>query len=195
MSKFQYRPEVDGLRAVAVLSVVLFHMGFGCPGGFVGVDVFFVISGFLITSLIWRDLENGTFSFANFWERRARRIAPALLVMVLVTSIAGSIFLLPDDFQKLGEATASQAAFAGNIHYWLDSGYFAGESEEKPLLHTWSLAVEEQFYLLVPLVLWGTFRTGMLRSRAAVLALLFTGFVISFAGSLYGVARHPSAVN
>ena len=173
--------------------MVFFHAGFGCPGGYVGVDVFFVISGFLITSLIWKDLESGRFTFVNFWERRARRIVPALVVVTLATLLAGWFVLLPVDFKDLGRASAAQAVFAANIHYWLDSGYFAGSADEKPLLHTWSLAVEEQFYLVVPFLLWGVYRSGALRSRRSVGLLLAAGFAASFALSLYGVARHREA--
>src|SRR5882724_53425 len=195
INNFRYRPEIDGLRAVAVLSVVLYHAGFGCSGGYIGVDVFFVVSGFLITSLIWSDLEKGRFTFANFWERRARRIVPALVVVTLVTLVIGAVLLLPADLKNLGRASASQAVFTANIHYWLDSGYFAGESAEKPLLHTWSLAVEEQFYLIVPFIMWLTYRTKVLRGRAAVISILLTGFIISLALSIYGIHdfRFPSA--
>lgn len=193
ISEFRYRPEIDGLRALAVVAVVLFHAGFGCPGGYVGVDVFFVISGFLITSLIWKDLESGCFTFAHFWERRARRIVPALVVVTLATMLAGWYWLLPQDFENLGRACASQAVFAANIHYWLDSGYFAGAAEEKPLLHTWSLAVEEQFYLVVPFLFWAMFRFARTRTRTAVISILASGFALSLAASIYGVARSPSA--
>ncbi len=193
LDKFRYRPDIDGLRAVAVLAVVLYHAGFGCPGGYIGVDVFFVISGFLITSLIWRELENKTFVFGAFWERRARRIVPALIVVTIATLIAGWFLLLPVDFRSLGRASASQAVFAANIHYWHDSGYFEGIAEEKPLLHTWSLAVEEQFYLVVPFLLWGVFRLPRFRSRAGILALITTGLLLSFLMSVYTVSRQPRA--
>lgn len=193
IAKLRYRPEIDGLRAIAVLAVVLFHAGFGCHGGYVGVDVFFVISGFLITSLIWQDLENGRFTFISFWERRARRIVPALVVVTIATLVAGWFLLLPADFKSLGRASATQAVFGANIHYWLDSGYFTGEANEKPLLHTWSLAVEEQFYLVAPCFLWGMFRTAKLRGRKAVLTLLTVACVLSFALSVYGVTRHQEA--
>jgi peptidoglycan/LPS O-acetylase OafA/YrhL len=192
-TKFRYRSEIDGLRAIAVLAVVLFHAGFGFSGGFVGVDVFFVISGFLITSLIWKDLEAGRFSFVNFWERRARRIAPALLVVTVITLAVGWFLLLPADYANLGRVAAAQALFAANIHYWRDSGYFAGVSEEKPLLHTWSLAVEEQFYLFVPFLLWGMYRFRMLRTRTAVFAVLAVACAVSFALSIYGVPRYSAA--
>ncbi len=190
---FRYRPEIDGLRAVAVLAVVLFHTGFGCPGGFVGVDVFFVISGYLITSLIWKRIETESFTFADFWERRARRIIPALIAVTFATMVAGYFILLPPHFEELGKATASQSVFAANFHYWQHTGYFAGASEEKPLLHTWSLAVEEQFYFIAPFLLWGVARVTILRSRRSLLSTLGVGFILSFAASIYGVTRYPSA--
>lgn len=193
IENFRYRPEIDGLRAVAVLAVLLFHADFGASGGYIGVDVFFVISGFLITSLIWKDLEDGRFTLAHFWERRARRIVPALVVVTLAILLAGWFLLMPADFKSLGRASAAQAVFAANIHYWFDSGYFAGAADEKPLLHTWSLAVEEQFYFIIPVLLWGMFRFAGMRTRAGVISLFATGFVISLAASIYGVAHAPSA--
>lgn len=193
IGKFRYRPEIDGLRAVAVVAVVLFHAGgFRCTGGYVGVDVFFVISGFLITSLIWKDLESGRFTFAHFWERRARRIVPAMAVLTFATLVAGWFLLLPTDYKKLGQASASQAVFAANVYYWQESDYFDADADEKPLLHTWSLAVEEQFYMFVPFLMWGLFRSTALRGRAAVISILSAGFILSFAASIYVVARSPS---
>lgn len=188
---FRYRPEVDGLRAVAVLTVLFYHAGFGFPGGYVGVDVFFVISGYLITSLIWKDLESGTFTFARFWQRRARRILPPLVVTVFVALLAGWFLLLPADLASLGRSAAAQSVFGANIHFWLDSGYFSAAAEEKPLLHTWSLAVEEQFYFIAPFVFYLLFRLKPL--RRSVLVVLGTGFVLSFVLSIYGVYRSPSA--
>jgi peptidoglycan/LPS O-acetylase OafA/YrhL len=148
-----YRPDIDGLRAIAVLSVVFYHAGLGFPGGYVGVDVFFVISGYLITALILKDLERGSFSMANFWERRIRRIFPALAVMVAVTCVAGWFLLLPDDLAKLGASVIAQSLLVSNFYFWRTTNYFGGANEEKPLLHTWSLAVEEQFYLIFPIAL------------------------------------------
>lgn len=177
---FLYRADVDGLRAVAVLGVVLFHFGLGCPGGFVGVDVFFVISGFLITSLIWKDLQNDQFSFANFWERRFRRIAPALLAMLFATLVAGYFLLLPKDLISLGKSAAMSLACTGNIYFWEVSDYFSPRTDTMPLLHMWSLAVEEQFYLIVPFVMWGMFRFRQLANRGAVLAMIVTGMLLSF---------------
>lgn len=193
INHFRYRPEIDGLRALAVLPVVLYHTGLGFPGGFIGVDVFFVISGFLISSLILRDLEAGKFTFKSFWERRARRILPAMFCMVLVTLIAGWFVLLPGDYAKLGRSTLFQAIFGANIFFWLESGYFAPAAEQMPLLHTWSLAVEEQFYLIVPLLFVGLFRFPIMRTRFALLAFVLLGIAGSLAGSAYGVVHHPSA--
>ncbi len=149
----KYRKDIDGLRAIAVLIVVFYHAGLGFPGGYVGVDVFFVISGYLITGLILKDLERGAFSLANFWERRIRRIFPALAVMVAGTMVAGWFLLLPDDLAKLGASVIAQALLVSNFYFWRTTNYFGGANEEKPLLHTWSLAVEEQFYLIFPIAL------------------------------------------
>lgn len=152
-TRVQYRPDIDGLRAIAVGAVLLFHARLGLSGGFVGVDVFFVISGFLITSLILKDAGSPAgFSIMKFWERRIRRILPALFVVIVATLIGGWFILLPSHFQDLGKSVLAQAVFAGNFYFWWSSGYFADEAILKPLLHTWSLAVEEQFYLLFPLL-------------------------------------------
>jgi peptidoglycan/LPS O-acetylase OafA/YrhL len=195
VQSFRYRPEVDGLRAVAVVAVVLFHAGLGFPGGYVGVDVFFVISGYLITSLIVKDLQHGKFTLANFWERRARRIIPALAAVVLATLIAGWFLLLPRDYAALGKSAAWQSLMVANIYFWRAtlSGYFAGPSVEMPLLHTWSLAVEEQFYLIVPLVLTAVFRFPRLRTRRALLLLFGIGILVSLFASIYSVAWHRVA--
>jgi len=193
ISNFHYRPEIDGLRAVAVLAVIFFHAGLSVTGGYIGVDVFFVISGFLITSLIIKDLEGGTFTLANFWERRVRRIIPAMVVVVVATLVAGWFLLLPSDYESLGRSAVWQAIFAANIYFWLNTGYFAGSAEGQPLLHTWSLAVEEQYYVLVPLLLLGLFRMGVFHRRNVMLLLCAAGIAISLVVSVYGVERHPSA--
>jgi peptidoglycan/LPS O-acetylase OafA/YrhL len=192
IDKIRYRPEIDGLRAIAVGVVLLFHGHLGATGGYVGVDVFFVISGFLITSLIWNDLESGRFTFSGFWERRARRIVPALVVVTLVTLAAGWFLLLPAEMKSLGRATASQALFAANVHYWLDSGYFASASDEMPLLHTWSLALEEQYYLIVPFVFWGLYKLVRSERRGLILAILAAGLAASLGLSAAWLAAHPS---
>lgn len=156
MKPSSYRPDIDGLRAIAVLAVVFFHAGLGCPGGFVGVDVFFVISGYLIGGILRRDLEADVFSFGEFWERRVRRIMPAALVMSAVTLAYGTSELLPAELVELARSTLFQQAMASNAFFaWSMPDYFGGPAEYKPLLHTWSLAVEEQFYLALPLVMYG----------------------------------------
>jgi len=191
IQKLPYRPEIDGLRGVAVLAVISFHAGLGCRGGYVGVDVFFVISGFLITSLIWKGLEDGSFKFVHFWERRARRIIPAMVLITIVTLVAGWFVLLPADLKNLGQASAAQAVFGANIHYWRDTGYFSGTPELKPLIHVWSLAIEEQFYLIIPILLWASFRTLMRRSRKAIPLILGVGFIFSFALNLELIKSDP----
>lgn len=150
-----YRPEIDGLRAIAIIPVVMFHAElFGFSGGFVGVDIFFVISGYLITSIIMRKIEDGSFSFVEFWERRIRRIVPALVVVLTATFVVSYYLILyPYDFQEFGQSLFAQSLFLANMYFMRESGYFAAPAESMPLLHTWSLSVEEQFYILFPLVL------------------------------------------
>ena len=151
----RYRPEIDGLRSVAVVPVVLFHAGFQVfSGGFVGVDVFFVISGYLITGILLGDIERHRYSIARFYERRARRILPALLAMMLACLPLAWAVMLPDEIAGFGRSVLAVLGFVSNIEFWREEGYFNTASELKPLLHTWSLAVEEQFYLAFPLLLW-----------------------------------------
>jgi peptidoglycan/LPS O-acetylase OafA/YrhL len=188
LNKFNYRADIDGLRAIAVLSVVFFHAGLGVGGGFVGVDVFFVISGFLITSLILRDLDRGSFSIVEFWERRARRIFPALAVVVIVTLIAGWFLMLPFGLQVIGQSAVALTVFASNIQFWRTSGYFDPAAEENPLLHTWSLSVEEQFYLIVPLLLCLVFALRFQRRLGLILGV---GVLASFLVSVYYLGRDP----
>jgi peptidoglycan/LPS O-acetylase OafA/YrhL len=169
----KYRPDVDGLRAIAVMLVLNFHaFPDAMPGGFIGVDVFFVISGFLITSLISRDLELGRFSLVEFYNRRIRRIFPALIVVLCATLVLGWFWMLPQALTQLGSDTFASAAFLANIALLLQSGYFDVESAKKPLLHLWSLGIEEQFYLFWPLLLMfvARFRMRML-AMAALLGI------------------------
>lgn len=150
----QYRREVDGLRAVACLSVILYHANFKLfGGGFVGVDVFFVISGYLITGIILVDQEAGRFSLGRFYERRIRRILPALFFVMAVSILVAWFWLLPQDLDDFAQSIVAVGLYLSNVYYWLGSGYFDIASELKPLLHTWSLAVEEQYYLVFPLLL------------------------------------------
>ena len=157
----KYRAEIDGLRALAVVPVILFHAGFELfSGGFVGVDVFFVISGYLITTILIEDLENQRFSLVNFYERRARRILPALFFVMLVCIPFAWMWMLPIQMKDFSQSLVAVSLFASNILFWGESGYFAAAAEEKPLLHTWSLAVEEQYYVLFPIFLILAWRFG-----------------------------------
>lgn len=185
-----YRDDIDGLRAIAVLAVVFFHAGLGFPGGFVGVDVFFVISGYLITSLIVADLDQGRFSLRRFWERRIRRIWPASLAVLIACLAAGSIIMFPADFRALANTAISQVLMLANVRLWQKVDYFAGHAEIDPLLHMWSLAVEEQFYVLFPFVLRLTWRRGSARCGAVLGALA----AASLAASVLLLPRHAAAV-
>ena len=157
----KYRAEIDGLRALAVVPVILFHAGFELfSGGFVGVDVFFVISGYLITTILIEDIENKCFSIVNFYERRARRILPALFFVMLVCIPFAWMWMLPSQMKDFSQSLVAVSLFASNILFWRESGYFAAAAEEKPLLHTWSLAVEEQYYVLFPIFLILAWRFG-----------------------------------
>ena len=175
----KYRSEIDGLRAIAVVPVILFHAGFELfSGGFVGVDVFFVISGYLITTILIEDIENERFSIINFYERRARRILPALFFVMLVCIPFAWIWMLPNQMKDFAQSLVAVSLFASNILFWRESGYFDAAAEEKPLLHTWSLAVEEQYYVLFPIFLILAWRFGknrvfwMIVGMAAVSLLL-----------------------
>ena len=184
-----YRRDIDGLRAIAVLAVVLFHTGIpGFSGGFVGVDIFFVISGYLITSIIINELKAGTFSLRSFYERRIRRIFPAFFSVVAFVFVIGAYLFDQRAFADLGRSIVASTLFSSNILFWRESGYFASPSLQKPLLHTWSLAVEEQFYILFPLLLLLVARFG----KARYLFWISTAALFSFAASLYGVVHHPS---
>jgi peptidoglycan/LPS O-acetylase OafA/YrhL len=187
-----HRPEIDGLRAVAVLPVILYHAGFsGFSGGFVGVDVFFVISGYLITSIIHGDLERGRFSLRRFLERRARRILPALFLVVLVTSGFAWAWMLPQQLESYSWSVLSVLGFASNFYFWQSIDYFAAPAEFLPLLHTWSLAVEEQFYIFFPPLMMLMAWLGL--SRGRMLGVLAAGALASLALCLWAVDRSPSA--
>lgn len=168
-----YRTEIDGLRAIAVISVILFHLGFPhITGGFVGVDVFFVISGFLITSIIQREIGAGKFSIAEFYEKRANRILPVLFAVIAVVLLCGTAFLAPHNLMDLGGSSTAATLFVSNIFFWRTVGYFEVAAEVRPLLHTWSLAVEEQFYLFFPLLLVAIEKTGRLKLAITSLIIL-----------------------
>lgn len=179
-----YRPEIDGLRALAIVPVVFFHYGVpGFRGGFVGVDVFFVISGYLIAGLIQGEIDRGDFSLARFYARRVRRIFPALFAMLAVVTVAAFVWFFPVDLVRYARSLFATALFAANFEFWRESGYFDTFANQKPLLHLWSIAVEEQFYLLFPALLL-LLRRAAPRARIAAIAAVFAA---SFALSTWGV--------
>jgi peptidoglycan/LPS O-acetylase OafA/YrhL len=177
----KYRPEIDGLRAIAVIIVVLYHLGFTIfSGGFIGVDIFFVISGFLITTIISNEIDSGKFSIIHFYERRIKRILPALMVILLLSSCASWIFLPPNELINFTESLFSVLFFSSNIFFWHNSDYFTVEANLKPLLHTWSLAVEEQFYLFFPLLIF-----FIKKHKKNVLLIIFILCIFSLALSQF----------
>jgi len=186
-----YRADIDGLRAIAVLAVICYHAAVpGFSGGFVGVDIFFVISGFLITSIILKEVNEGKFSIARFYERRIRRIFPALYPVILATFICAWYLFHVVPFKQFAESVATTALFCSNILFWLQSGdYFGASSAEMPLLHTWSLAVEEQFYIVFPLFLVAINKFLKRKYFPWILAMA----IISFAASVYGIQVNKSA--
>lgn len=184
----KYRTEIDGLRAVAVLPVIFFHAGFAFfSGGYIGVDVFFVISGYLITTIILGDIAAGKFTFSNFYERRARRIIPALIVVMLVCVPFAYYWMLPRQLTEFSQSLIAVSLFGSNILFWLQTGYFATASDLKPLLHTWSLAVEEQYYLFFPLLIIFISRFG----RRVMLAILVLLGLVSILFAQFQVRRDP----
>jgi peptidoglycan/LPS O-acetylase OafA/YrhL len=181
-TQLQYRPDIDGLRALAVIPVLLYHAGVApFAGGYVGVDVFFVISGYLIASITFEDVRKGRFSILKFYERRIRRIFPALFAVLLACFVVGSFLLMPADFRRLGATIAAASVSASNILFAQQAGYFDTGADTNPLMHTWSLAVEEQYYLVFPI-----FMAGMQLARARVLLVsLIALFTLSFAWSVF----------
>ena len=183
-----YRADIDGLRAIAILLVVAFHaFPSAVPGGFIGVDVFFVISGYLITHILQQEIQSGTWSLANFYARRVLRIFPALVLVIFVFLLAGWYTLLAPEYKQLGKHVGLGAAFLSNFGLWFEAGYFDKVSEAKPLLHLWSLAIEEQFYIAWPLLLW-----GLLRIRKGAFGLVICLAAISLMLSIWWVWRDPT---
>ncbi|WP_181883205.1 acyltransferase [Pseudomonas fluorescens] len=189
VSHLSYRPDIDGLRAFAIISVVLYHaFPAYMRGGFIGVDIFFVISGYLISSIIFKGLEAGNFSFLDFYKRRVNRIFPALIIVLLVCYAVGWFALMAAEFKFLGKHVLGGIGFIQNLVLYKESGYFDTSSELKILLHLWSLGVEEQFYILFPLAAW-----VLWRRRVLVLPLLIGMAAISFGAGLYKLSVNPSA--
>lgn len=184
-----YRPDIDGIRAIAVLAVVAFH-AFPqiLPGGFVGVDVFFIISGFLISSIILQGLQHGNFSFAHFYARRIQRIFPALIVVMAACGVFGWFALFPDELKMLGKHMFAGSAFVSNFFFWNEVGYFDTAAETKPLLHLWSLGIEEQFYIVWPILLVFAYRR---KANLALVLLAFAG--LSFLLNIGGLRPYPTA--
>ena len=190
MRRLKYRAEIDGLRAIAVAPVILFHAGFPVfGGGFVGVDVFFVISGYLITTILLNDIHAGRFSLMQFYERRARRILPALFVVLAASTAVAWVTLMPGDMLDFSESLVATALFSSNLLFWKEAGYFDTAAELKPLLHTWSLAVEEQFYIFFPPALYVLWRWG----RRWMLGALVVVFVLSLGLAHWGAYNKPSS--
>lgn len=190
MSSIKYRKDIDGLRAIAILPVLLFHVGYSWfSGGYVGVDIFFVISGYLITKILINDINNGTYSLLTFYERRIRRIIPALTCVILFVLVASPFFLAPDNYSFLPKEIIGTLLFASNIVSFLKSGYFSTDAEQRPLLHTWSLGIEEQFYIISPIVLYLAFK--YFRSRVGLILVIFT--IVSFVLSVIFTKNHPTA--
>lgn len=186
-----FRYDINGLRAIAVIAVVLFHFNpTWVPGGFTGVDVFFVISGFLMTGIIFRGLESGNFNLFKFYVARANRIIPALAVLCLVLLVFGWFYLMPLDYRALGKHVASSIGFLSNVIYWRESGYFDAASHEKWLLHTWSLSVEWQFYILYPVVLVAIKKFLSLENLKR---LIVVGTVLAFAFSVVATMKWPNS--
>ncbi len=187
----KYRSDIDGLRAIAVLAVLFYHADIGISGGFVGVDIFFVISGYLITKIIISDLEKNKFSFLNFWERRVRRILPALLLVVITTIFIGFFVQFSKEYRSTCASVMWITAFSSNIYFWRNTGdYFDGSSLDVPLLHTWSLSLEEQFYIVLPILLWIIFRY---LDRKILIRFFLTMIALSFLISIWGVKNYEIA--
>ena len=180
MSNIKYRKDIDGLRAFAVISVILFHLDLSwVKSGFLGVDIFFVISGYLITTILLADLQNNRFSISQFYERRARRILPALFAVIIACIPFAYIWMLPSQLEDFAQSILAVIFFVSNILFWREAGYFAPVAELKPLLHTWSLAVEEQYYLLFPIVLALLWKFNRRVSFIVIIAFTISSFVLA----------------
>lgn len=191
MSTISYRPDIDGLRAIAVLSIIFYHSNLdyfnSLSGGFLGVDIFFVISGFLITQTLLKELADQNFKLKFFYERRARRILPLLIIVKIATIPFAWFLLAPNEVHEYSASMLSSLAFGSNIWFSFDQGYWAANNSLKPFLHTWSLSVEEQYYLLFPLLLWLTWRHG----RIVLVSFFIVLFLLSLASAHYWALKNP----
>lgn len=184
----KYRADIDGLRAIAVIAVVIFHaFPVYAPGGFVGVDIFFVISGFLISTVIFGSLKSDNFSFVEFYSRRVKRIYPALLLVLLACFTFGWFVLMADEYAQLNKHIIGAAGFVSNFILWNESGYFDNAAETKPLLHLWSLGIEEQFYIIWPVLLWASWK-----KRFNLLTIASLAAIVSFALNIKGIHKDIS---
>jgi peptidoglycan/LPS O-acetylase OafA/YrhL len=182
-----YRPDIDGLRAIAVLAVILYHFAYqNLPGGYFGVDIFFVLSGYLITRIIHGEILAGRFTVRGFYERRIRRILPALLVLLAICSVIAVLILLPSDLVRFAKSLLAALAFGANIFAWRDTDYFSPLADQKPLLHTWSLGVEEQFYILFPLLLWVLAWRWPRRTLPVIVAITAASFALNILAHRFG---------
>ena len=185
----KYRPDIDGLRALAVLAVIAFHaFPAQASGGFIGVDIFFVISGYLISTIIFENLDKGTFKFSEFYARRIARIFPALILVLVASFTFGWFVLLADEFKQLGKHIAAGAGFISNLVLWQEVGYFDNSAETKPLLHLWSLGIEEQFYIAWPLMVWMAWKRKFL-----LLAMIIIVSIVSVVLNIQGVRQDAVA--
>ncbi len=188
----KYRPDIDGLRAVAVLPVVLFHAGFDFfSGGFVGVDIFFVISGYLITRILMKEIALGKFTYSSFYMRRAKRLLPALLVVVLCSLVVGYFILLPDAYKRFSDSSLASLFFVSNFYFFDAVDYFSISAEFMPLLHIWSLSVEEQFYLIWPALLLFFVRGRIWNDRIRFFISIVLTSLIALLMAIYGTSKFP----
>ena len=183
LSNLNYRADIDGLRGLAVTLVVFYHAFPGLlPGSFIGVDIFFVISGYLISKIILKQVKEENFNFSNFYIRRINRIFPALLLVLMACFAIGWFNLLADEYKQLGKHIAGGAGFISNIILWGESGYFDSASYQKPLLHLWSLGIEEQFYFIWPVIIWAAWKFQL-----NLMAVAISIALISFGTNIYQI--------
>jgi peptidoglycan/LPS O-acetylase OafA/YrhL len=193
--KFKYRSEIDGLRAIAVISVIIYHAEFTIrlnnvsykvfPGGFLGVDIFYVISGYLITYLIYENIKKNSFLFLDFYERRARRLLPMLFLVISMSLIAGWMLMMPNQLKDFSGSALASLFFVSNFWFLITDSYFAESSTLKPLLHTWSLSIEEQFYIIFPPFLYFLYKKKIRQIKLLFVVLILISLSLATLGSFY----------